>query len=436
MYLMRSKNLLSLVIAALLLSNCTNEPELKGERIPIWYSGDELKIAANEVEVMIPQEVRNDAWVSSAGIESSLFHNLTLGLPLKKQRSYSVTNFGDLHPSSGALILENRVVAIDGAGMVQAFADDTGKKVWKNDFFAKKYSGQFLNGGLTYGDADGGGVVYVTAGTDYVLAIDFSTGATIWSSQINGTTRSVPLIAPGVLVVQTMQNQTYGLSLTTGELIWTHEGNNEELAVMHSPSAALWKDMVVLQYNNGDIVALNAKDGEERWAAAMSMLLPSYRANQRNLYGVIGNVVIEENAIISFSPEGVVGVINPATAGGIWAKSLQVTKPFWVSGNMIFALAEGDRLLAIHKFDGRIKWVTNLADSKSSKTVSWTPPVVAGSKVIIVSSAGELLFIDPTTGAIDSKMKVVSGVFTAPMVVDGNLYLFSYRSGIVKYATK
>ena len=71
----------------------------------------------------------------------------------------------------------------------------------------------------------------------------------------------------------------------------------------------------------------------------------------------------------------------------------------WVAGDYVYILSTTGDLLCMTRRDGRIRWVQTLPrfeDPEKEKTpITWTGPVLAGDRLILVGSSGDALAISP-----------------------------------------
>ena len=73
-----------------------------------------------------------------------------------------------------------------------------------------------------------------------------------------------------------------------------------------------------------------------------------------------------------------------------------------------------------------MRWLTQLpryrGDKPKKGTISWTGPVLAGDRLILASSEGQLANVSPTDGKLLSTGKVGAPVFLTPVVANQTLY--------------
>ena len=79
--------------------------------------------------------------------------------------------------------------------------------------------------------------------------------------------------------------------------------------------------------------------------------------------------------------------------------------------------------------DGEVIWAVDLPKFKEDKTRRDSHvhfgPLLAGGRLIVASSDGEMRSFDPASGALLSSVDIPSGAASQPAIVDGVLYVLS-----------
>jgi hypothetical protein len=119
----------------------------------------------------------------------------------------------------------------------------------------------------------------------------------------------------------------------------------------------------------------------------------------------------------------------------IWQREIKGIKSLWAAGSFLYLANADNELVCIHSNDGSIQWIKQLPKFKNEKSekgkVIVAGPVLAGEKLIVVTSNGNLLFISPYDGSVIEERKVSSGINLLPVVVGNQIYLLS-NNGILE----
>ena len=83
---------------------------------------------------------------------------------------------------------------------------------------------------------------------------------------------------------------------------------------------------------------------------------------------------------------------------------------------------------AILRDSGKVRWVTPLTqyeDDTRRRPTLWGGPVLAGDRLLITSSLGDLLAVSPYTGEILGKIDVRDRVRLGPVIANRTIYVLS-----------
>lgn len=91
--------------------------------------------------------------------------------------------------------------------------------------------------------------------------------AIAWQAELpSGTTETIPLVYDGIMYVIIPGGQVRALDAASGRLIWEYARVENNFA-SRSKSLAIYADMIYYTAPDSFVVAIDAKTGEERWAA-------------------------------------------------------------------------------------------------------------------------------------------------------------------------
>jgi len=92
------------------------------------------------------------------------------------------------------------------------------------------------------------------------------------------------------------------------------------------------------------------------------------------------------------------------TGQRIWNQPAGTVGFPWVAGDFIYTVTTEGQAVCISKLDGSVIWMTQLREFKKAKKrktrVSWAGPVLAGERLMLFSSLGDGVVLNPYTGAL------------------------------------
>lgn len=424
--------------AAVLLAACSSAEKatLEGERITINYKKSALVAnpAALETALRLPRAAQLETWAQEGGNYSHNVSHIELGDVVEKswKKSLGGGSNNERQIFSTPVYANGAIFASNSKGEVYAISEEFGKKVWEVELEGE--DGEALKYAPALAVAHG--LVYATLSSGDVVALDAETGEESWRVGLGIPVRSAPSVDDKHVYVIAHNNSFYALDVKTGTLKWTHNGIEEQLAILGGPSAAISdKDIVVVPYSSGEIYALSKKDGRYLWHDALSVNVGSDLYS--SLVDVEASPVIADDIVYAVNHNGQLSAFDVKSGRRYWSISLSATQMPWVAGTVIYVVTENDELVCINRRDGLVRWVKNLntmvEEDELNENTYWAGPVLAGDRLIVVSSAGYALSLDPFDGAKKSEMELGDPVTVAPIVADSRLVLYSEDGRLITF---
>lgn len=439
---------LSLLLSVMLLAACgggedISEPDAGGgyqdegrERIPVL--GFEQQLDANpdlqNIPVSLPRPYRNRDYPQSGGTAANLTYHLWLPDRLNRAWRTNVGRGSDLiaRQIMPPVVLDGRIFTIDTRGLVTALDTDTGDKLWERRLRLEGARKAIAMGG---GLAVGGDRLYVTTGFGFISCLDVRSGEEIWRYSNPIPFRGAPTLSGARLFAVTQDNQVVALNIESGSLLWTQAGLPEESALLGAAAPAVDNETVVAALSSGELVALRVENGRQVWQDTLSRtrrLTPL-----ASLGDIDGNPVIEDGRVYAVGHAGRMVAINLRSGERVWENDVSgVHTPILAGPFMFMITADGD-LVSVLRNDGRVRWVTRLQRfkelDKREGPIHWTGPVLAGDRLIVVSSHGFMLSVSPYTGDFLGARELSDGVVASPVIADGTLYILTEDAELIAF---
>ena len=111
-----------------------------------------------------------------------------------------------------------------------------------------------------------------------------------------------------------------------------------------------------------------------------------------------------------------------------WELNIAGISTPWVAGDWVFVVTDRAQLLAVSRASGRIRWTSQLqryrggGDNARSGPVFWRGPVLAGGRLVLLSSVGHVAFVNPADGAVVQMVSGNTPFSLPPVVADGTMY--------------
>jgi len=426
--------LLSLLCLTVLLAACGSDdskkdsPSAPAQRIPVMEQTNKPKADPNlsEYKIEIPDPAINTAWSQNGGNINHAPGSLALSRVPENIWSATIgTGSGRSYKLlGGPVISEDTAYAMDSIGRVSAYKLSDGNRLWRIETTPSYRDGEAMGGGIAI-DKD---IVYASTGFGEVLAISAKDGTVIWRRTTGRPIRSAPTVAEGRVFVITIENETFALEAQTGRIVWQHSGIAENAALMGASSPAVHGDTVVVAYSSGELFGLRAQNGRVVWGEVLAV--PMKRGALPAIADIRGLPVIDRGRVYAISHSGRMVAIEERTGNRIWESDIGGFNTPCAVGNVLFVVTNDNDLIALSRDTGRVIWIVELQklkkpDDRDSKPVIWFGPVMAGSRLWLTNSLGNMVAYDPENGSILLDKEVAEPFFLPPVVADQTLLLLS-----------
>jgi outer membrane protein assembly factor BamB len=397
-----------------------------GERIPVLARETVLEVdpALAGIAVALPPAQTNPEWAQSGGNAAKSMGHVALGSALQMAWRQSIgegsSNQGQL--AASPVVGDGKIFTIDTRAVVRALSPENGGTVWQRQVRgANAPDGALFGGGVAYDN----GRVYATNGAGDASAIDAKTGALIWTVRPGAPLRGAPTVANDNVYVITQDNQMFALNPADGSIRWTGAGAVEIAGLLGASSPAAAQGTVVAGFSSGELNAYRYENGQNLWQDALART--SISTSVTSLSDIDADPVIDSGRVYAVGQGGRMVAIELITGQRIWEINVAGIATPWVAGDWIFVVTDQAQLLALSRANGRIRWMTQLQpyrDVKDKKgRIDWVGPILAGDRLILANSVGQIVNVSPYDGAIQTTVETKMPVSLSPIVANNTLYV-------------
>jgi outer membrane protein assembly factor BamB len=407
-----------------------------GQRVSVLDYERQVEAEADlaGVDVVLPQPQVNAEWTQPAGNASGNLGHLALSEAPARIWSAKIGRGSDATRRLNAtpVIAENRLFTIDTDGQVSAFDATTGAVLWRKTIVLEGEGTRPAFGG---GVSTMGGRVYATTGFGVVAAFDAASGAEVWRVRLTTPLRAAPSVDAGRVFVTSQDGQLTALNADTGEQLWQANATVEPASILGpgSPSVAL--DTVVAGFPSGELFALRVENGRTAWQDQLSRTGRTTALGA--LSGIAASPVIDRGRVFAIGHGGRMVALELATGTRVWEREFAGVNAPWPAGDWVFAVTVEAELVALTRADGKIRWVADLGHWKDPEdkkgAIEWFGPVLAGNRLILVSSRGRMSSVSPQTGEIVATQNLSDAAYLPPVVANGMLYILTNDGTVTAY---
>lgn len=426
------------------------------ERISLLSLDETLQVAEDisPDSVVLPEAYPNADWPQVGGNPAHVMQRTAASGSLSKVWS---KNVGKGSSRKGRVlappvIAGGRIYVMDADNTVRAFDAATSSEIWEHKvevtLKGKTREGKAgiferVTNPLSAGDAGGkdkesvgGGVavadgkVYITSGLGVIKAVDAQSGAQVWRKRLPTPMHSAPTVSGGRLFAVSDDNELFALNANTGDVLWTYQGIVESARMLTAPSPAVVDDVVIAPFASGELVALRVQNGGVLWQDALSSsgrLTPLSSLND-----IASGPVVADGYVIASAQSGVMSAFDLRTGQRIWTQPAGTLGFPLIAGDFVYSVTTDAQVVCMSKVSGAVVWIRQLQtfknEEKRKSRIAWAGPIMAGDRLLTVSSRGEAVEINPYNGAVLRSFKVGDPIFVPPVIANQTVYIIDDKA--------
>ena len=150
-----------------------------------------------------------------------------------------------------------------------------------------------------------------------------------------------------------------------------------------------------------------------------------------------GNPIIDRNLVVASSNSGRTIATDLASGIRVWETNFGSSESPWVAGEYVYLVTTNRQLVCLVRQTGKVVWVTQLKSFENSrdreKPIQWTGPVLAGDRVLVAGSSGEVWSLSPFDGEPLGKIRVSNALYLSPVVADEIVYFLDDNARLYAY---
>ena len=406
-----------------------------GERIAVLTGEADIAVdeATAALPFSLPAATANEEWTQPGGNASKSMGHLALGSSLGTAWSVSIGEGSNRSArlASSPVIGGGRAYTIDTVGTVRAFDTRNGGQVWSTSFGSDINRDSNYGGGVAFDN----GRIYATNGSGYVAALDAATGGAAWTVKPGGPLRGAPTVSGDSVYVMSQDNQLYSLKTADGTTNWSSAAALQIAGVFGSASPLVGAGTVVAGFSSGELNAYRYENGRQVWQDILSRTTIS--TSVASLSDIDADPVIDGGQVLAIGKGGRMVALELTSGQRMWEQNIAGISTPWVAGEWVFVATDDAKIIALQRSSGRVRWITQLRRWENEKgkkgPIFYYDPVLAGGRLIVVTSQGALYNINPDNGVVQSQTNVGSGVSLQPVVAGSTLYILDDRGRLTAF---
>lgn len=406
------------------------EPEviLPGERIDV-LTGQPVAaaVAPRDVPFRAPAARANADWTQRGGTPARDLVNPALGAVSGRLWSVSIGQ-GDTRGhrlTAQPVVAGGRIFTLDSQARVTALSP-SGAVLWTVDASPARDRGDEASGG---GLAVADGRLFVTLGFGDLVALDAATGGEIWRQRLGAVATGAPTALGGRVHVAGRDGTGWTVDAATGRILWSVRSTPDIVGVLGGAGPAATAETVLFPFISGELIAAEPQSGAVQWTAYLLGERPG--RSYARVTDITGDPVIIGGRVYVGNHSGETAAIEIGTGQTVWTAGHGALGPVSVAGGSVFLLSDQNELVRLDAGTGETLWAVPLPlfedprPRRREGIFSHYGPLLAGGRLIVASSDGQVRFFDPSNGAVVGSLPLPAGAAAEPVVAGGTLYLLA-----------
>jgi len=331
------------------------------------------------------------------------------------------------------VVAGNVIYTLDAAANVVA-TSTSGAVLWTKTLAPHRANRTAASGG---GVSVSGGKVFATSGFGELTALDAASGATLWTQDLDAPGTSSPTVKGDLVYVVARNSAAWALDVNNGRIQWQLAASPTVANFGGGAGVAATDDIAVFPFPSGEVIATFPQGGLQRWSAMISGDRPGKASAAIN--DISGDPVIIGDRVYVGNFGGQVAALNLFDGERIWTSPNGALGPVWPAGNAVFLVSDLNQLVRLDAATGDTIWKVQLpiGDISTKRQQTAIPahygPILAGGRLIVTSSDGNMRSFDPASGALIGAVPIPSGAASSPVVAGGTLYVISKEGQLLAF---
>jgi outer membrane protein assembly factor BamB len=393
-----------LLISSVLLSSCTT--------IANWFYDDE-ELEIRRLKPIEAQFTPTEIW--SVDLDSGV---------------------GKYYSKLSPAVAYGKVFAANRQGLVGAYDQATGKKVWSKNFAIYDNEGltsgvsKLWSDGLSAKIAGGVSVAYETVffGTENgeVIALDANTGEQKWITTVKGEVLAAPAIDSGIVLINTGSGFIFALNADSGEEMWSSESDVPPLSLRGVSSPAAVNGGAIIGTATGKLIVNILETGQTAWEQVISSATGVTELER--IVDIDSEPLVAGGNIYVISYDGSLASVELRTGRVVWKREYKSYRRMSLSGSTLYLVDVNSNVFALDSRNGVELWRQGAI---KGRLLTGATPV--GNYLVAGDEFGYLHWFDQADGKIVARLEVGDddddeSIYHSP-VADGNTLYTLTRDG-------
>ncbi|WP_108651726.1 outer membrane protein assembly factor BamB [Dongshaea marina] len=312
---------------------------------------------------------------------------------------------------------ENRIFAASRDGIVQAMDAKTGKRLWRIDLSDLKINEDKRSVRLSGGLTSDNGNLYFGSEDGLVYAVSEQDGKLLWTHSVPGEVVAAPAVNSGKVVISLTSGTLVALDQQNGDQEWSFTDDQPSLLLRGASTPLIAGGAVFYGRPDGKVAVVLLSNGQ--LAHQFQVTTAKGGTELARMVDVNAAPLIRNNVMYAIAYNGQLVANNVMTGQQLWKRKYTSYRNIAADGLNLYVTDDRNHIYSIDSQNGAEQWSNDLLEYRNV-----TAPVVYGDYLVVGDDEGYLYWFDLNSGKLKAMSKLSSsGIYAAPVVADGTLYV-------------
>src|SRR3569623_405500 len=224
---------------------------------------------------------------------------------------------------------------------------------------------------------------------------------------------------------------------------WAQSGGNADKSMGHvalgENVAQAWTANIAAGSNRERLASSPVIAGGKLYVVDVDAMLHAYDASSGASLWTVPVAKGDQNQVYALLQGGRMVARDLTTGQRIWEQNFAGISTPWLAGEWIFVVTDESKLYCLQRTTGKVRWISQLRayrtekKKKKSGPLTWYGPVLAGGRLVLTNSLGEVVFVNPGDGAVGRTIENKESFSLGPVVANNTLYTLDEKGRITAY---
>ena len=322
-------------------------------------------------------------------------------------------NYTEITPSIDGGV----IYAASEDGAVVAIEISTGNTLWRTR----------IEGVITGGVGSGDGLVMVATESAELVVLNQADGTIKWQHAVSSEVLSAPQTNGDIVVAQTVDDKLVALDADDGEQRWIYETTQPALTLRGSSKPVITTGAVIAGFSNGTLVAVSAEDGVYLWEERVAVPEGEYDIDR--VIDVDGDLLLDGGRILAASYQGNLMAFEVTSGRIVWGMEASSYHGMEQGFGNIYYCDDKSQVFAIRDNSEDIVW-----DNSDLLNRQITAPTAFGNYIAVADYDGYVHLLSQIDGRIVGRIQADNdGVRANLLAENGRLYVFGNSGRLTAY---